>query len=108
LNNVYNGIDIRYYYENNRVRYDWIIHPNADANRIKIKFEGQDGIIIASNGDLILQTSLGEVEHCKSFAYQMENGKYKAIECRFNSEGSGVVSFDIGRYNKNEDLVIDH
>jgi len=107
LNNVYNGIDIRYYYENNRVRYDWIIHPNADANRIKIKFEGQDGIIIASNGDLILQTSLGEVEHCKSFAYQMENGKYKAIECKFNSEGSGVVSFDIGRYNKNEDLVID-
>jgi len=107
LNNIYNGIDVRYYYDNNLVRYDWIVRPGGDPSKIRIKFEGQNGMQVKSNGDLILQTSLGEVEHAKILAYQLQNGIQNIVECKFKDEGNGIVSFELGSYNPNQDLIID-
>jgi len=107
LNDIYNGIDVRYYYDNNLVRYDWIVRPGGDPTKIRIKFEGQDGLRVSPNGDLVLQTSLGEVEHSKLLAYQMQNGVQNVIECKFKDEGNGIVSFEMGSFNPNQDLIID-
>ncbi|HRT68337.1 MAG TPA: SBBP repeat-containing protein, partial [Bacteroidota bacterium] len=107
LNNIYNGIDVRYYYDNNLVRYDWIIHPNGDPSKIRIKFEGQDNMHISPDGDLVLETTLGKVEHSKILAYQMQEGTQRIIECKFKDEGNGIVSFELGNYNTNKDLIID-
>ncbi|HOV92063.1 MAG TPA: SBBP repeat-containing protein [Candidatus Kapabacteria bacterium] len=107
LSNIYNNIDIRYYYDNSLVRYDWIVRPGADPSKIRIKFEGQDGMRVNEKGDLVLQTSLGEVEHAKILAYQMQNGIQNIVECKFKDEGNGIVSFELGKYNKNQNLVID-
>ncbi|HRS02215.1 MAG TPA: SBBP repeat-containing protein [Bacteroidota bacterium] len=107
LNNIYNGIDVKYYYDNNLVRYDWIIHPNGDPSKIRIKFEGQDKMHISPDGDLVLETTLGKVEHSKILAYQMQEGTQRIIECKFKDEGNGIVSFELGNYNTNKDLIID-
>jgi len=107
LNNIYNGIDVRYYYDNSLVRYDWIVRPGGDPSKIRIKFEGQNGMRVNEKGDLVLQTSLGEVEHAKLLAYQMQNGTQNVIECKFKDEGNGIVSFDLGSYNPDQDLIID-
>lgn len=107
LNDIYTGIDVRYYYDNSLVRYDWIVRPGGDPSKIRIKFEGQDGMRVNEKGDLVLQTSLGEVEHAKLLAYQMQNGTQNVIECKFKNEGNGVVSFELGSYNPNQNLIID-
>jgi hypothetical protein len=37
---LYPGIDIRYYTNNGQLKYDLIIHPGADVNRIRMRYDG--------------------------------------------------------------------
>ncbi|MCS7029856.1 MAG: hypothetical protein NZ519_13955 [Bacteroidia bacterium] len=35
IKNVYNGIDIRYYFDKSSLRYDFVVEPYADVSQIK-------------------------------------------------------------------------
>ena len=41
VKNLYNGIDIRYYFDKGYLRYDYVVHPGADPSQIKFKLRGQ-------------------------------------------------------------------
>ncbi|UCH88275.1 MAG: hypothetical protein JSV49_08395, partial [Thermoplasmata archaeon] len=38
--NLYDGIDLRYYINENGLKYDLIVHPGADTGQIKMRYEG--------------------------------------------------------------------
>ncbi|MFP4527656.1 MAG: SBBP repeat-containing protein [Candidatus Kapaibacterium sp.] len=106
LGNIYEGIDIRYYFDEGSVRYDYIVSPGSDPSQIRMSFEGQDGLDIGPFGELILNTSLGEVKHCKIYAYQESGGGRKTVDARFISDGH-VIRFECGDYDPNRELIID-
>ena len=91
LQGVYKDIDIKYYYNNGMLRYDYKAKPGADISQIKFKFDGQKGISINSNGELILRTSIGEVTNGKIYAYQMEGGTQKKVACKFEQRENGSI-----------------
>jgi PKD repeat protein len=108
LENVYNGIDVVYFYTpENQIRYDYYVAPNADLSQIKMKFEGQDGLELAPNGDLIFKTSLGDIAHGKLYAYQEVNGTQQQISCNFKIIDNNVVTFQVSNYDKNLPIIID-
>ena len=51
--NIYDDIDLRYYMNTQGLKYDFIIHPGADLNQIKVKYGGAEALGIDDNGNLM-------------------------------------------------------
>jgi hypothetical protein len=119
---LYDGIDMRMYYDEGNIRYDFIVQPGADPNKIKIQFNGHEGLEINEQGDLLLKTSVGEVSQGKIFAYQtresmnlkktssdniLSSGNYSKVECSFKKNNDNTISFELKDYDKSKPLIID-
>ncbi len=107
LENIYKNIDVRYYFDEGSVRYDYIVKPNANPNDIRIKFDGQNGIRITEKGELEFATSIGTIEHNKLYAYQTIGTGKQQIECKFIDLGNNTVGLALGNYDSSKELVID-
>ena len=101
----YKNTDLRVYQHEGQLKYDFIIKPNG-KNNIQIKYSGQDKIKLNRKGELIIETTLGQVIEEKPYAYQLIDGEQKEIPCQFILK-KNVVSFSIGKYDSSTPLVID-
>jgi photosystem II stability/assembly factor-like uncharacterized protein len=104
---VYKGIDVDYYGSQRQLEYDVIVAPGADFTVIKIAFEGAKGIRIDSNGDLILETSLGDVRQARPVAYQETTTGRKSVVARYVIADNSEVRFSLGEYDASLPLIID-
>jgi hypothetical protein len=112
---IYNGIDAKFYgIENKQVEYDFIVSPNADANQIKLNFDGAKDISIDEQGNLVLKTETAELVQNKPIAYQIIEGKRREIKAEYViNEQSQIanrksqISFELGEYDKSQTLIID-
>lgn len=106
INNIYNGIDIRYYFEDGELRYDYIVKPNADPKSISLSIKGAENINI-ENKQLVVQTSINPIKQRGLLTYQINSyGEKEIIESEFKLE-SNKLQFNIGNYDKNKELIID-
>jgi hypothetical protein len=106
--NLYDGIDLRYYSNNNGLKYDFIIHPGANVNRIRLKYLGAEAIEIDTNGNLIIKTQFEDVKDGDLFIYQTHAGHQNPIAGRFALYGNLEYGFEIlDEYNNEQILVID-
>ena len=104
---LYPGIDLIYYGNQNQLEYDFNVAPGADASRIKLAFEGAKRVSIDANGDLLLETSQGTVRQHRPFVYQeLETGR-KEIPSRYLLHSTHSVGFEIAPYDKTRKLIID-
>jgi hypothetical protein len=103
---IYSGIDQRFYYDDDYVRYDIIVKPGANPSKISMEFTGADAISIANN-ELLISTKFGDVKSNKLYVYQEVSGKREEIECKFVKDEIGNISFTVGKYDKSAELIID-
>jgi gliding motility-associated-like protein len=104
--NIYNGIDLTTYSQNNSVKYDFIVAPGADPNQIQLSFDGVKPTIDAE-GNLSIKTSVNEVKELAPYTYQIVNGVKTTITSKYNLK-NGILTFEFPKgYNKNEPLIID-
>jgi len=99
---VYAGIDMRYYLEGGRLRYDWVVQPGGDPSQIVFGLEGSEKTYIDSEGRLVFMTRFGEVKLAELRVYQGD----REIAARFVERpgGWGIV---VGSYDPTQLLVID-
>jgi len=102
---IYPGIDIRYYTNEGRLKYDIIVHAGADISRLALKYTGVDELQ-AKNEELVIKTSAGETRELAPYAYQVVDGLKKEVGCRYKVSGK-IVQFDIKSYSKSSELIID-
>jgi hypothetical protein len=107
MKHIYPGVDVRFYLDHGVPRYDLIVQPGADPKSIKMKFAGQTGMTADANGNLLIETSMGNIEERGLFAYQMVGGSKQQIACSFKVAGSGRVTFDVGAFDRSQPLTID-
>ena len=112
--NLYDGIDAVFYgNQNNQLEYDFEIAPNADANQIKLNFDGAKELKIDENGDLVVKTENAELVQQKPFAFQTINGERKEVAVSYelltNNEQrtTNKFTFKLGNYDKSQPLTID-
>jgi gliding motility-associated-like protein len=103
--NIYPNVDVRYYTDNGRLKYDIIAHPGADVNKIALKFDGADKIEM-NKGNLIVKTTVDDVREMKPYSYQLNNYRKKEIGSNFEVKGN-IVRFKLTDYDKTSTLVID-
>ncbi len=107
IKGVYPGIDIRYYYDRGQLRYDYQVAAGADPSQIQFRLEGADGYQVNAEGELLIQTSLGEVRHGKLRAYQEIHNQMQDIACRFESKSDGTLGIHVRTYDTTQPLIID-
>jgi len=105
-NNIYFNTDLKFYLEENYLKYDFVVHQGGNPAQIQMDYEGVDNIVL-NNGELKITTSVNEMIEQKPYAYQMINGNQKEVKCKFKLDGN-IVSFDFPKgYNRKYDLIID-
>jgi hypothetical protein len=99
---VYAGIDMRYYLEGGRLRYDWVVEPGGEPSQIVFGLEGSEKTYIDSEGRLVFTTRFGEVKLAELRVYQGD----REIAGRF-VERPGGWGIEVGSYDPTQPLVID-
>jgi hypothetical protein len=106
--NLYDSIDLRYYTNDNGLKYDFIIQPGAELEQIKLKYKGAEIISINDCGNLEIETELHNLIENKPFIYQLEFGQKKSIDGQFEIHGNCEYGFKIlDEYDRSRPLVID-
>ena len=104
---LYPGVDIVYHGAGNRLEYDFVLAPGADASRVGLKFTGAQSVRLDEQGDLVLETAVGELRQKKPLIYQQTDARRQVIEGRYRLIGNGQAAVDIPRYDRSRSLVID-
>jgi len=105
---IYDGIDLRYYTNERGLKYDFIVHPGAEVEQIRMRWEGAEGLEVDENGDLVIKTELYDIKDTQLFIYQNNQ------ENRDRVQGYYILFEDIEfgfglaeEYNQHEILIID-
>lgn len=103
--NIYPNIDVRYYSNAGKLKYDFIVHPGGNAKAIALRYDGPKKLTVV-NKELIIETPFGEVKELYPYAYQNVKGKVSPVTTRYSIKDN-VVSFKVDDYNNQETLIID-
>ena len=103
---VYPGIDMVYYGSGERLEYDFVVAPGADPDRIRLGFEGAEGLALDEAGNLHLRLTTGEIVQHAPVLYQEIGGRRRPVTGRFALTGN-AVGFEVGAYDPALPLVID-
>lgn len=103
---LYPDVDLRIKKYGDNIKYDLLVHPGADVKKIRWAYDG-----IASlkekDGELILETSLGNAVEMKPVAYQENETGKKEVACSYKVR-KGEISFEFpNAYDRSAELVID-
>lgn len=103
---VYPGISLKVYSEGTNMKYDWQLMPGANAADIVIDYGGADGLYL-ENGNLHVNTALGEIVELKPVAYQWVAGTKRLVKCEFELLGNRVSYCLPDGYDACYELIID-
>ncbi len=103
---LYSNIDMLVYQSEGRLKYDFVLKPGADVNKVQIRYEGVNRMVL-SRGVLKIITSVGEVIESKPFAYQWVDGKQKEVSCEYVLLGNTVSYKLLSSYDRSKALIID-
>lgn len=99
---IYPKIDWVIYTDGTQVEYDFVVKPGGNPKQIKFGNEWSEKMKINKDGSLTMSCKLGSITEKAPVSFQ--NGKIIPSKMVLkNSE----VSFKVGKYNRNETLVID-
>ena len=104
---VYDGVDLLYYGNQQQVEYDFIVAPFADPQVIALRFEGADDLSLDTQGNLVLRTKAGEVTQQAPLIYQEAEGVRQTVSGRYIIKSEGEVGFEVASYDRSRALMID-
>ncbi len=103
--NVYPNIDIRYYSTQDKLKYDFIVHPGGNPAAIAMRYDGVSSLNI-KKGELIIGTTVGNVKELEPYTYQTNVNKRTDVVTKYVVKDN-VVTFDVSQYDASATLVID-
>jgi hypothetical protein len=105
---IYPGIDLRIYIYDSTLKYEFIVHPQADASRIRLKYEGASDISINESGQTIIKTSVGQFKDAQPYSYQVINKKTQDVVSRIVLSEKNNIQFSLPKgYDRSQTLTID-
>ena len=107
LQEVYPGIDLTYRGTQGKLEFDFLVAPGADAEPIRLAFEGASSIAHGAQGDLIIETMAGALRLRRPGVFQTIGGERIEIAARFLLGPDATVGFDLGPYREDYPLLID-
>ena len=100
--NIYDGIDLKWYEKNGHLEYDYLVSAGADYKQIQLEIKGADKITVNNKGELTFKTPLGDITQQAPLVIQ--NGK--TLKSKWIIKNN-VLSFEIENIKKSEAFIID-
>jgi hypothetical protein len=104
---VYDGIDLVYYGNQQQLEYDFVVAPGASTRRIRLHFAGAHELKLDAEGNLDIVAADGSIAFKKPVVYQVVDGQRKPVGGQFTLLADNTVGFRVGRYDHAKTLVID-
>ena len=109
--NIYNGIDLRFYFTGQDLKYEFIVHPGSNPNQIKLQ-SSPNTVMQATGTSLEINSKSGGLNLLTDknlYIYQniQSNSVKINAEFKIDSLQKTDASFSIGAYNTQYDLIID-
>jgi hypothetical protein len=112
------GIDLVFYFDGGRIRYDFYIRPGGDPRSIKLAFPGQTATLDDEENLVVSAPNSAALVHTKPIMFQNVGGlgenqgdiaNLRRVEVTggFLVESDSGVSFFAGAYDETRELVID-
>lgn len=107
VENVYPGINVVYYGNQQKLEYDFNLDVGANPSAIALRFDGAENISLNSHGALIIQFKDGAVVQHAPLAYQTIQGHQQIVAADYKMLDAHTVTFALGDYDHRHPLVID-
>jgi hypothetical protein len=105
--NIYPGIDLVFFAPDQSadsfLKYEWIVHPGADASKIKLQYNGAISFLPDTDGGFKLYAATGIINESKVIAFRADDRSPVPAQYHFNHN---TVSYKIKR-DKENTIVID-
>jgi hypothetical protein len=104
---IYPGVDLTYYGNQQQLESDFVVAPGANPRSIEFEVKGAQESRLDAQGNLVLVTSVGNVQLLRPGIYQVIHGERHDVTGRYVLRSKDRVGFAIGAYNRHEKLIID-
>jgi hypothetical protein len=107
---LYPGVDLVYYGNQQQLEYDLTVQPGASPSRIRLAIEGAKSVALdKATGDLVLVDAVGSpLRLLKPVVYQLDDKQARtSIAGAYVLSAQNTVSFVLGDYDHSRPLVID-
>ena len=105
--NLYPGIDLVFYGNHRELEYDLVVSPGIDPGQIRLAVEGTQKVRIDGEGNLVLETSAGDVIQQKPKIYQRKGTTLTRVAGGYVLKGKNEVGFRLGSYDPGLAVVVD-
>ena len=100
--NLYNGIDLKWYEKNGELKYDYLCSAGTDYKQIQLEIKGAEQLSINRKGELVIKTPLGIILEKAPLVLQQG----RVLKSHWVLKNT-TLSFDIQNLNPNIPYVID-
>jgi len=116
--NIYPNIDVEFVLNENKFKYNFIIHPGGNPNDIQLKFDGANNTSLTNEGHITIETAYGNIDESIPLSYQLDkNNNQQQITTNFKQfiqrsfsevgQTSNSYGISIGNYDPSKTLIID-
>jgi gliding motility-associated-like protein len=103
---IYEGIDLLILSAGDQIKYEFHVAPNVSPDLIEMEVSGSVSAKLRE-GELVFETSLGEIIDHAPIAFQEGPAGKKDVSCRYKLKGK-KISFKLNRkYERDLPLIID-
>ncbi len=107
LGEVWSGIEVQLKATQKTVEKLFYVQPGADPSKIVVEVDGAKGLKLSKDGEIIIQTGLGELKLSKPIAWQEKDGKKLPVEVSYKLIGKNRYSFVVAKADPSLPIVID-
>jgi hypothetical protein len=102
--NLYENIDLIYHFGSDGLKYDILVQPGADLDRVVMSYEGIEGLEFGTNGALIVRTHVGDLQDASPVAWTDDGNK---VKCAYKVLDSYSYGFRCDSWDTIRPLFID-
>jgi len=107
LGEVWSGVEIKLKATQKTVEKLFYVKPGADPSKIVVEVDGAEGLRLSKDGEIIIQTGLGELKLSKPIAWQEKDGKKLPVKVSYKLIGRNRYSFEVAKADPSLPIVID-
>jgi uncharacterized repeat protein (TIGR02543 family) len=104
---LYPNIDLKLYGVERQIEYDFVVKPGGEVSDISFEYKYVKKTRIDKEGNLVIKTKFGEIEHAKPVCYQVIEGEKVEVQAEFMKIENNNYGFKVKGYNRNYELIID-
>jgi muconolactone delta-isomerase len=107
LGEVWSGIEVKLKATQKTVEKLFYVKPGADPSKIQVQVDGAKGLKLSKDGEIIIQTGLGELKLSKPIAWQEKDGKKLPVDVSYKLIGKNRYSFKVAKADPSLPIMID-